>query len=127
MSNSSNVLDVIVDLTLLVAGSPTTRLTGIDPLENAQTPEILQANLQFAQTGRSTNEGGINTGMVLLLLLAHAGQFALRPHPTVGCGLDALLLHAALDAIAHGCVLFSVCILRSSEGTMQLTATCTSP
>ena len=110
MSNSSNVLDVIVDLTLFVAGSSTTRLTGIDTLENAQTPEILQANLQFAQTGRSTNEGGINTRMVLLLLLAHARQFALRPHPTVGCGLDALLLHAALDAIAHDCVLFSVCI-----------------
>ena len=105
MSNGSDVLDVIVDLALFVARSSTTRLAGVDTLEYAQPPEILQANLQFAQTGRSTDEGGINTGMVLLLLLAHAGQFALRPHPTVGRGLDALLLHAALDAITHDCVL----------------------
>lgn len=105
MSNGTNILDVVVDLALLVARRSVTGLTGIDALEDAKTTEVLEADLQLPQTGRSADEGGIDSGMILLLLLAHPRQLPLRAHARVAGRLDGLLLDASLDSIAHGCVL----------------------
>ena len=104
VSNGTNILDVVVDLPLLVAGRSSAGLTRVDALEDAKTTKVLEADLQLSQTGRSTDEGGIDSGMILLLLLAHPRQLPLRAHARVAGRLDGLLLDASLDSIAHGCV-----------------------
>ena len=105
MGDGTNILDVVVDLSLLVAGRSATGLTGVDALEDAQATKVLEADLQLPQTGRSPDEGGIDSGMILLLLLAHTRQLPLRAHARVAGRLDGLLLDASLDSIAHGCSL----------------------
>ena len=106
MGDGANILDVVVDLSLLVAGRSAAGLAGIDALEDAKAAKVLEADLQLAQTGRSADEGGVDAGMVLLLLLAHPRQLPLRAHARVAGRLDGLLLDASLDSISHGCVFF---------------------
>lgn len=106
MGDGANILDVVVDLSLLVAGRSAAGLAGIDALEDAKAAKVLEADLQLAQAGRSADEGGVDAGMVLLLLLAHPRQLPLRAHARVAGRLDGLLLDASLDSISHGCVFF---------------------
>ena len=106
MGDGANILDVVVDLSLLVAGRSAAGLAGIDALEDAKAAKVLEADLQLAQAGRSADEGGVDAGMVLLLLLAHPRQLPLRAHARVAGRLDGFLLDASLDSISHGCVFF---------------------
>jgi len=106
MGDGTNILDVVVDLSLLVAGRSAAGLAGIDTLEDAKAAKVLEADLQLAQAGRSADEGGVDAGMVLLLLLAHPRQLPLRAHARMAGRLDGLLLDASLDSISHGCVFF---------------------
>ena len=104
MSDGTNILDVVVDLPLLVARRSSAGFTRVDALEDAKATKVLEADLQLPQTGRSADEGGIDSGMILLLLLAHPRQLPLRAHARVAGRLDGLLLNASLDSITHGCV-----------------------
>ena len=112
MSDGTNILDVVVDLSLLVARRSAAGLTRIDALEDAKAAKVLEADLQLAQAGRSADEGGVDAGMILLLLLAHPRQLPLRAHARVAGRLDGLLLDASLDSISHGCVFFLLLLLR---------------
>ena len=106
VSDGTNILDVVVDLPLLVARRSSAGFTRVDALEDAKATKVLEADLQLPQTGRSPDEGGIDSGMILLLLLAHPRQLPLRAHARVAGRLDGLLLNASLDSITHGCVFF---------------------
>lgn len=123
VSNGTNIFDVVVDLPLLVAGRSSAGLTRVDALEDAKTAKVLEADLQLPQTGRSADEGGIDSGMILLLLLAHPRQLPLRAHARVAGRLDGLLLGASLDSIAHGCVLllFFIDVVVGTERYKQRT------
>lgn len=112
MGDGANILDVVVDLSLLVAGRSAAGLAGIDALEDAKAAKVLEADLQLAQAGRSADEGGVDAGMVLLLLLAHPRQLPLRAHARVAGRLNGLLLDASLDSISHGCVFFLLLSLK---------------
>lgn len=48
MGDGANILDVVVDLSLLVAGRSAAGLAGIDALEDAKAAKVLEADLQLA-------------------------------------------------------------------------------
>lgn len=97
-----DVLEVVEDLSLLVAGGASARLAGIHALEDAQPTEVLERHLELLEDLRATDEGGVEAGVVLLANLAHAGELAMGGHAGVDGRLDGLLLGAALDSVSHG-------------------------
>ncbi len=96
-----DVLQVIEDLALLVAGGASAGLAGINALEDAKPAEVLQRNLELFEDLGPADEGGVEAGVVLLPDLAHAGELAMGGHAGMDSRLDGLLLGAALDSVSH--------------------------
>lgn len=101
VSQGSDVLQVIEDLTLLVAGGASAGLARIHTLKDAKPAEVLQRNLELLEDLGPADEGGVEAGVILLADLAHAGELAMGGHAGMDSRLDGLLLGAALDPVSH--------------------------
>ena len=106
MCQRLDILNVIEDLTLFITGGSSTWLTGIDAFEDAETSKVLEGDLKLFEDFRTANEGCVDAGVVLLLVLAHAGEFTLGGHAGGHGCLDGLLLGLAFDSVTHGCDVF---------------------
>ena len=107
MSNGTNILNVVIHLTLFVLWRAPSRFTRIDSLENTEATKVLEGNLKLLKTGGSTDEGSIDTTVVLLANLSKARQLALAAHARVSRGFDGLFLRASLYSIPHGYKLYT--------------------
>lgn len=103
MSNGTNILNVVKGLALLLARNSSPRIPWVDTLQDTETTKVLDGNLEHLDALGSPNEGRLQTGIFLLLLLSHARQFAFGAHFGMGSGLEGLLLRLSFDSITHGC------------------------
>jgi len=101
MSDSTNILDVVVYLSLFVLWGAPSRFTRIDTFEDTETAKVLESNLKSLEAGGSSDKGSINATMILFAHLSHARQLALAAHARVGRRLVRLLLWTSLHSITH--------------------------
>lgn len=101
MGNSSNILDMIKGLALLVAWSAAFRLSRINSLQDAKATEVFDCNLQHFQAFRAANKCRFQASVVLLLSFSHSRQLSLGAHLRMACSLDGLLLLASFHSISH--------------------------
>lgn len=127
MSNSPNILDMVVHLSLFVLGRSSSRFTRVDSLENTKTTKVLERDLKSLETSGSTNKGGINTTVVLFANLSHARELALAAHARVCRRLVGLFLGTSLYSITHDDRLLTRSIVTIALGCLgRMTTTTTS-
>jgi hypothetical protein len=102
VSDGANILDVIKVLALLLSRNTPPWFTRIDSLQNTNSPEVLDRDLEHFETLGSSNEGCFQPGITTLLFLSHTRKLALGAHLRVACRLDGLLLLASFYPITHG-------------------------
>ena len=103
MGNGTDILDVVKCLSLLISRNTTSRFARVDALQNTEPAEVLDGDLQHLQTPGTSNEGSLQTSVVLLLSLSHPRKLALRSHLGMAGSLDGLFLLTSLYSISHGC------------------------
>ena len=101
MGNCANILNMVKSLLLFVSWNTSPWFTRVNSLQNTETPEILDRNLEHFKAFRSTDEGRFQPRIVFFLFLSHAREFSFGAHLRVACSLDGLLLLATLHSIPH--------------------------